>query len=159
MSGSFRSLPGVAPAGDSVASNGNSLSANYNVSSAILQAQTGRPLVPGLAFQTVNLLPQGHTFPDRLNSLDIRVGKILRFGRTRTNIAIDFYNRVQQQHRNGVQPDLRSRHQRRDVAGADDGAQSAVCAVQCDLRFLSTADNRKGGFLCEGVALKSCCEP
>ena len=35
-----------------VASNGNSLSANYNVSSAILQPQTGRPLVPGLAFQT-----------------------------------------------------------------------------------------------------------
>ena len=43
---------------------------------------------------------------------------------------------VQQQHRNGVQPDLRSRHQRRDVAGADDGAQSAVCAVQCHLRLL-----------------------
>ena len=92
MSGSFRSLPAVAPAGTSVASNGTSLSANYNVTSAILQQQTGRPLVPGLAFQTVNLLPQGHTFPDRLNSLDIRAGKILRFGRTRTNIAIDFYN-------------------------------------------------------------------
>jgi len=92
VSGSLRSLPAVAPAGTSVASNGASLSANYNVSSAILQQQTGRPLVPGLPFQTVNLLPQGHIFPDRLNSLDIRAGKILRFGRTRTNIAIDFYN-------------------------------------------------------------------
>ena len=49
VSGSFRSTPGVAPAGGTVASNGNSLSANYNVSSANLQAQTGRPLVPGLA--------------------------------------------------------------------------------------------------------------
>jgi hypothetical protein len=93
VSGSLRSLPAVAPAGTSVASNGASLAANYNVSSAILQQQTGRPLVPGLAFQTVNLLPQGHQFPDRLNSLDIRVGKILRFGRIRTNVAIDFYNR------------------------------------------------------------------
>jgi hypothetical protein len=92
VSGSFRSTPGVAPAGGSVASNGNSLSANYNVSSAILQAQIGRPLTPGLAQQTVNLLLQGHTFPDTLNSLDVRVGKILRFGRTRTNVAIDLYN-------------------------------------------------------------------
>jgi hypothetical protein len=92
ISGSFRSLPAVAPAGTSVASNGASLAANYNVTSAILQQQTGRPLVPGLAFQTVNLLPQGHIFPDRLNSLDVRAGKILKFGRTRTNIAIDFYN-------------------------------------------------------------------
>ena len=69
VSGSFRSTPGVAPAGGSVASNGNSLSANYNVSSAFLLAQTGRPLTPGLAQQTVNLLLQGHTFLDTLNSL------------------------------------------------------------------------------------------
>jgi hypothetical protein len=92
VSGTFRSTPGVAPQGNAVASNGNSLAANYNVNSAILQQQTGRPLVPGLTFQTVNLLVQGHTFPDRLNSLDLRVGKILRFGRTRTNVAIDLYN-------------------------------------------------------------------
>jgi hypothetical protein len=92
LSGTFRSTPGVAPAGNAVASNGNSLSANYNVTSAILLPQTGRPLVPGLPFQTVNLLEQGHTFPDTLNSLDLRVGKNLRFGRTRTNVAIDIYN-------------------------------------------------------------------
>jgi hypothetical protein len=92
VSGSFRSTPGVAPANNAVASNGNSLSANYNVSSAFLQAQTGRPLTPGLAQQTVNLLLQGHTFPDKLNSLDVRFGKNLRFGRTRTNVAIDLYN-------------------------------------------------------------------
>ncbi len=92
ISGTFRSTPGVAPVGNAVASNGNSLSANYNVTSAILLAQTGRPLAPGLTFQTVNLLEQGHTFPDRLNSLDLRVGKNLRFARTRTNVAIDIYN-------------------------------------------------------------------
>jgi len=92
VSGTFRSTPGVAPAGNSVASNGNALSANYNVTSAILLPQTGRPLVPGLTFQTVNLLEQGHTFPDTLNSLDMRFGKIFRFGKTRTNVAIDLYN-------------------------------------------------------------------
>jgi hypothetical protein len=31
-------------------------------------------------------------YPDRINSIDLRVGKILRFGRTRTNVAIDLYN-------------------------------------------------------------------
>ncbi len=92
VSGTFRSTPGVAPGTTTVASNGNSLAANYNVSSAILLAQTGRPLVAGLPFQTVNLLPVGHDFPDRLNALDLRFGKILKFGRTRTNVAIDLYN-------------------------------------------------------------------
>jgi hypothetical protein len=92
VSGTFRSTPGVAPGGNSVASNGNSLAANYNVTNAILQPQTGRSLRSGVTQQTVNLLPQGHFFPDRLNSLDLRFGKYLRFGRTRTNVAIDLYN-------------------------------------------------------------------
>jgi hypothetical protein len=92
VSATLRSTPGVAPGTTTVASNGNSLSANYNVSTAILQPQTGRSLVAGLPFQTVNLLPLGHDFPDRLNSLDLRFGKILRFGSTRTTVAIDLYN-------------------------------------------------------------------
>jgi hypothetical protein len=92
VSTSFRSTPGVAPAGGSVASNGNSLAANYVVTNANLLAQTGRSFTPGLTQQTVNLLPLGHFFPDRLNSFDVRFGKNLRFGRTRTNVAIDLYN-------------------------------------------------------------------
>jgi len=92
VSGSFRSTPGVAPAGNTVASSGNALAANYNVTSDILQRQTGRTLAPGLAFQTVNLVPLGHFYPDKLNSLDLRMGKNLRFGHTRTNVAIDLYN-------------------------------------------------------------------
>jgi hypothetical protein len=92
VSGTFRSTPGVAPGTTTVASNGNALTANYNVTSAILQANTGRPLAPGQAFQTVNLLPLGQNFPDRLNALDLRFGKILKFGKTRTNVAIDLYN-------------------------------------------------------------------
>jgi hypothetical protein len=92
VSGTFRSTPGVAPGTTTVASNGNALTGNYNVTSTILQAQIGRSLAPGQAFQTVNLLPLGHDFPDRLNALDMRFGKILKFGRTRTNVAIDLYN-------------------------------------------------------------------
>ena len=116
VSGTFRSTPGVAPAGDSVASNGNSLAANYNVSSANLQAQTGRPLAPGLAFQTVNLLPLGHIS---------RRAQLTRHAlRQEPEIRPDPDERgdrplqpVQQQHRNGVQPDVRPGDQRRDVAG------------------------------------------
>ena len=92
VSGTFRSTPGVAPSTTSIASNGSAISANYAISSAMLQAQTGRPLVTGLANQTVNLLPLGQNFPETLNALDLRFGKILRVGRTRTNVAIDLYN-------------------------------------------------------------------
>ena len=48
--------------------------------------------MPGLAFQTVNLLLPGRRYADRFNALDVRIGKNLRFGQTRTNVAIDFYN-------------------------------------------------------------------
>jgi len=92
-SASVRSLPGAAPTTTSLASNGGKwLGANYNVSSSMLQQQTGRPLVPGLTFQSVNLLLPGRRYPDRFNALDVRIGKNLRFGQTRTNVAIDVYN-------------------------------------------------------------------
>ena len=68
------------------------MGATYNVSSATLEQHTRRPLVPGLTFQTVNLLQPGRRFPDRSNSLDVRIGKNVRLGQTRMNVAIDFYN-------------------------------------------------------------------
>ena len=94
LSSSFRSLANVQPATNAtfVASNGAALSANYNVTSAVLQQQTGRPLAPGQAFQTVNLLLPGHFYAERINSVDLRAGKILKFDRTRTNVAIDLDN-------------------------------------------------------------------
>jgi hypothetical protein len=41
---------------------------------------------------TVNLLEPGAVWGDRVNSVDLRVAKILRFGRTRTNVGVDIYN-------------------------------------------------------------------
>jgi hypothetical protein len=41
---------------------------------------------------TVNLLAPGTVYGDRVNEIDIRLAKILRFGRTRTNIGFDIYN-------------------------------------------------------------------
>ena len=41
---------------------------------------------------TVNLIEPGTAWSDRVNVFDLRVAKILRFGRTRTNIGVDIYN-------------------------------------------------------------------
>jgi hypothetical protein len=41
---------------------------------------------------TVNLLEPGEVYGDRVNAFDLRVAKILRFGRTRTNVGVDIYN-------------------------------------------------------------------
>jgi hypothetical protein len=41
---------------------------------------------------TVNLIEPGTLYGDRVNQFDIRVAKILRFGRTRVNVGVDVYN-------------------------------------------------------------------
>ena len=41
---------------------------------------------------TVNLIEPGTLFGDRVNQFDLRVAKILRFGRTRTNVGVDITN-------------------------------------------------------------------
>ena len=75
-----------------VATNGVGLAANYTVTPAILAANGQTPFAPGVATQTVNLVPPSSLFDERVNSVDMRFGKILRIGRTRTNVAIDLYN-------------------------------------------------------------------
>jgi hypothetical protein len=75
-----------------VATNGLGLSANYTVTPADLVANGQTPFAPGVANQTVNLVIPSTLFGDRVNSVDMRFGKILRFGRTRANVAMDLYN-------------------------------------------------------------------
>ena len=41
---------------------------------------------------TVNLIEPGTLYGDRVNQFDMRFAKILRFGRTRTNVGFDVYN-------------------------------------------------------------------
>ena len=41
---------------------------------------------------TVNLVEPGTLHGDRVNQIDLRFAKILRFGRTRTNVGVDVYN-------------------------------------------------------------------
>jgi len=75
-----------------VASNGLSLNGNYDVTSAQVQAAIGRPLPGGAATQSVNLVLPGALYGPRINTLDFRFAKILRFGRTQTNVGLDLYN-------------------------------------------------------------------
>jgi hypothetical protein len=95
MSGSIRSVPNTQPStiNTFVATNGASVSANYNVTSAILQTSNlRRNLATGLAFQTVDLTQPGQVYPDRVNSLDMRLAKVIRYRRIKANVGFDFYN-------------------------------------------------------------------
>jgi len=46
----------------------------------------------GIGVTLVNLVEPGTLYGDRVNEIDLRVAKILRFGRTRTNVGFDIYN-------------------------------------------------------------------
>ena len=52
----------------------------------------GRSLSGNLTNVTVNLIPTGSHIDDRVNDTDLRIAKVLRFGRTRTNVGVDLYN-------------------------------------------------------------------
>ena len=55
--------------------------------------QLGRtPLSNNATSVTVNLVEPGTLYGDRVNEFDIRLAKILQFGRTRTNVGFDLYN-------------------------------------------------------------------
>jgi hypothetical protein len=68
------------------------LSANYAVPAAVAAAALGRPLAGNLPNTTVNLVKPGEVWGDRASELDLRVGKVLRFGRTRASLGIDVFN-------------------------------------------------------------------
>jgi hypothetical protein len=91
VSAILRSQANVSPGG-SPGSNGASLDANYNVTNAQVIAALGRPLAGSAQNTTVNLTLPGQLYGDRINSVDMRFAKIVRFGRARTNVGIDLYN-------------------------------------------------------------------
>src|SRR5438093_682933 len=80
VAATFQSRPGV------------SLAANLVVPNATARQSLGRNLAGGVQNVTVNLIEPNTMFGDRLNQLDLRIGKILRFARTRTNLAVDIVN-------------------------------------------------------------------
>jgi hypothetical protein len=91
VSTAFQSLPGSAPlqAVATIANNANLGTGQIPVASTTL----GRTLTQSGGTKPVNLLP-GSTdqYLERVNQLDLRFAKVLRYGRTRTNVSLDVYN-------------------------------------------------------------------
>ena len=91
VSGIMRSQPNVLATNDP-GSNGLSQSANYFEPAANVVAQLGRPVAGNAPQVTLDLARLGDVYPARLNTVDMRVSKILRFGRFRANVGFDLYN-------------------------------------------------------------------
>jgi hypothetical protein len=80
LAATFTSSPGVP------------LLANWVVPNAIAAQSLGRNLSGNLTQITVNLLEPGQMRSERVNILDFRFGKLMRFGQIRSNLALDLYN-------------------------------------------------------------------
>jgi hypothetical protein len=80
VSATFQSAPGI------------QLGANFNAPNALVAPSLGRSLAGNAANVTVNLVEAGKQYGERTNLLDLRFAKVVRAGRTRTNVGIDLYN-------------------------------------------------------------------
>jgi hypothetical protein len=86
VSGTFRSDQGAPLAANWTITNTNPLFAG-------IVSQLGRtPTGAQATSVTVNILEPGTLYGDRVNEFDARIAKIVKFGRTRTNIGFDLYN-------------------------------------------------------------------
>ena len=71
---------------------GQMLSANYSVPAADIARTLGRPPAGGAAFVTVNVLEPGSAYGNRVNQLDFKAAKNLRFGTTKTVVGVEMFN-------------------------------------------------------------------
>ena len=71
---------------------GGALAANYTVPNSVIAPQLGRNLSGGAPNATVNMVEPGVLYGDRVNEVDVRLGKIFKFGRTRATVGVDIYN-------------------------------------------------------------------
>jgi hypothetical protein len=140
VSGSLRSTPNTQPStiNTFVATNGMSVAANYNVTSAILQGSSLGTAVgagPCVSDGRSDLARRGVRRPDQFGGHEGREGPPPRGHHDQRWFR--FLQPVQREHRNRVQPGLRRRVQRGELAAANDHTQSAFCAVQSDCEFLA----------------------
>ncbi|HXD74037.1 MAG TPA: hypothetical protein VN628_09885, partial [Vicinamibacterales bacterium] len=87
VSGTFRS-----DAGAPLAANWTITQAGSPSNWTSIQQQLGRSLSNAATSVTVNLVEPGTLYGDRVNEFDARLAKIIKIGRTRTNIGFDLYN-------------------------------------------------------------------
>ena len=71
---------------------GAPLRATWNAPVAQVTAALGRPAVGVGNTIAIDLIAPGEKWGDRVNEIDFRFAKILRFGRARTHVGIDIFN-------------------------------------------------------------------
>ena len=69
-----------------------SSAANWNAPVALVSAALGRPANVVGTTVPISLVAPGEVWGDRVNALDLRFAKILRFGRVRYNVGVDIIN-------------------------------------------------------------------
>ena len=79
VSAAIQSLPGA------------SLAANYT-SAAAITAGLGRTPTGAINTLAVNLVEPGTVFGNRINQIDLRIGKLVRFAGLRSQFSVDLYN-------------------------------------------------------------------
>ena len=89
LSGTFHSLP--YPGSNFPSIENQSLGARALVLPQF-QSSLGRPLSSGLPIEFLSIVKPGVRYGDRLNQADLRIGKNLHFGRSRTLVALDIFN-------------------------------------------------------------------
>jgi hypothetical protein len=92
LSATFTSKPGYNGNNFATPQFNGAFAANYTISNAQMLPILGRPLAGNAANITVNLVEPHSILGARINELNLRVQKVLRFGRTRTNLGVDIYN-------------------------------------------------------------------
>ena len=92
ISATFTSKPGINVSGFGTPQQGGAFAANYTVSNAVVAPIIGRPLAGSASNITVNILEPYAVLGERVNELDVRFQKILRFGKTRANVGVDIFN-------------------------------------------------------------------
>jgi hypothetical protein len=80
VSGTLQNIPGP------------EMAANFTATNQNVMPSLGRPLSGNVANVAVNLVEPGTMYAERLTQLDLRVAKLLRFGRTRATLQLDVYN-------------------------------------------------------------------
>jgi hypothetical protein len=80
VSGTFQSLPGPQIVANVI----------YNNANRTATTSLARPFTLGQA--TVNVIPPGTLYGDRLNQIDLRLTKIVDVGVGRMDLNVDFYN-------------------------------------------------------------------
>jgi hypothetical protein len=81
VSGTLSSRPGAVLRADAI----------YQANDPTILQTLGRPLA-AVANVTVPLIAPYEAYGDRIDQIDMRIGKILRFGRTRSNVGLDIVN-------------------------------------------------------------------